>query len=77
MHTHYPAQSGDRLLSCSADKTVRCWDVEVGAQVKKLTEHTNFVNSCCTLRRGPSLFVSGSDDASIKVGRGDRGGGAG
>ena len=37
------------------------------AQVKKMSEHSNFVNSCCPLRHGPPLLVSGSDDASAKV----------
>lgn len=36
-------------------------------QVKKMSEHDNFVNSCCPLRRGPPLLVSGSDDATAKV----------
>ena len=32
-----------------------------------MSEHDNFVNSCCPLRRGPPLLVSGSDDATAKV----------
>lgn len=60
-------QDGERLVSCSADKTVRGWDAEVGRQIKKITEHTDVVNSCSTLRRGPPLFVSGSDDGTVKV----------
>jgi hypothetical protein len=36
-------------------------------QVKKMAEHDNFVNSCCPLKRGPPLLVSGSDDATAKV----------
>ena len=36
-------------------------------QVKKMSEHDNFVNSCCPLKRGPPLLVSGSDDATAKV----------
>eukprot|EP00877_Chromochloris_zofingiensis_P009724 jgi/Chrzof1/5004/Cz15g08070.t1 len=59
--------SGEHILSCSADKTVRCWDAQAGVQIKRLTEHTSFVNSCCPMRRGPPLFVSGSDDGNAKV----------
>lgn len=59
--------SGERIISCSADKTVRAWDVEAGQQVKKTTEHDNFVNSVCPARRGPPLFVSGADDSTVKV----------
>lgn len=61
-------QDGETLLSCSADKTVRAWDADTGRQVKKLSEHTSYVNSCCPLKRGPKLFVSGSDDKTVKVG---------
>ena len=32
-----------------------------------MSEHDNFVNSCCPLKRGPPLLVSGSDDATAKV----------
>jgi Prp8 binding protein len=59
--------SGDHLVSSSADKTVRCWDAHAGVQVKRLNEHKAIVNSCCPLKRGPQLFVSGADDGSIKV----------
>ena len=58
---------GERLITASPDKTVRAWDTKTGEQVKKMTEHENFVNSCCPLKTGPPLLVSGSDDASAKV----------
>ena len=55
-------------MSASPDKTVRAWDAETGQQTKKMAEHDAFVNSCCPLRRGPPLLISGSDDCSAKVG---------
>lgn len=58
---------GERVITASPDKTVRAWDTKTGEQVKKLTEHSNFVNSCCPLKQGPPLLVSGSDDATAKV----------
>jgi hypothetical protein len=58
---------GDRLISCSPDKTVRCWDAETGGQLKKMNEHKDIVNSCCPLRRGPPLVVSGGDDCAAKL----------
>lgn len=58
---------GEALLSCSADKTTRCWDAETGAQIKKLGEHTAIVNSCCPLRRGQKIFVTGSDDSTVRL----------
>lgn len=58
---------GERVITASPDKTVRAWDTKTGEQVKKMTEHDNFVNSCCPLKQGAPLLVSGSDDGSAKV----------
>ncbi len=58
---------GERIVSASPDKSVRAWDATTGEQVKKMSEHDNFVNSCCPLKRGPPLLVSGSDDGTAKV----------
>lgn len=58
---------GERLLSCSADKSARAWDARTGVQVKKVSEHDNHVNSVCPIRRGPPLFTTASDDATVKV----------
>ncbi|KAL5724134.1 U5 small nuclear ribonucleoprotein [Ranunculus cassubicifolius] len=58
---------GSQIISASADKTLRAWDVETGIQVKKMVEHSSFVNSCCPSRRGPPLVVSGSDDGTAKL----------
>ncbi len=60
---------GERIITASPDKSVRAWDVASGQQVKKMAEHDSFVNSCCPLRRGPPLLVSGSDDGTAKVSR--------
>jgi Prp8 binding protein len=57
---------GERLFSASADKTVMAWDTVVGVRVKKLNEHTSFVNSCCPSKKG-NLLVSGSDDKAVKL----------
>jgi WD40 repeat protein len=62
---------GERIVSASPDKSVRAWDAVTGEQVKKMAEHDNFVNSCCPLKRGPPLLVSGSDDGTAKVWRPD------
>lgn len=59
--------AGSTILSCSADKTIRGWDAETGAQIKRLRGHDGIVNSCCPLRRGPPLVVSGSDDGSVRI----------
>ncbi|CAF2094118.1 hypothetical protein HID58_017079 [Brassica napus] len=58
---------GSMIVSASPDKTVRAWDVETGKQVKKMAEHSSFVNSCCPTRRGLPLIISGSDDGTAKL----------
>ncbi|TVU08393.1 hypothetical protein EJB05_41797, partial [Eragrostis curvula] len=58
---------GTQIISASPDKTVRVWDVETGKQVKKMAEHSSFVNSCCPARKWPPLVVSGSDDGTAKL----------
>eukprot|EP00899_Mesostigma_viride_P010093 jgi/Mesvir1/19085/Mv12838-RA.1 len=59
--------TGSHIISCSPDMTIRAWDAETGKQVKKMAEHSSFVNSCCPARRGPQLIVSGSDDGTAKL----------
>ena len=58
---------GERLLSCSADKTVRAWDAETGQPVKKMAEHSAIVNSVCPARGSLQLVVSGSDDGTTRL----------
>jgi len=57
---------GERLFSASADMTVMVWDTVTGLRVKKLAEHTSFVNSCCPSKKG-GLLVTGSDDKNVKL----------
>ncbi len=59
--------SGEHVVSASADRTVRGWDVHTGQQVKRYREHTEPVNGVGVLRRGPPLVVSASDDCTAKV----------
>ncbi|CAI9108526.1 OLC1v1008143C1 [Oldenlandia corymbosa var. corymbosa] len=36
---------GLTIISASPDKTLRAWDAETGKQIKKMAEHSSFVNS--------------------------------
>ena len=66
LELHWTADGGN-IVSASPDKSVRCWDAETGKQVKRMAEHSSYVNSCCPARRGPPLLVSGSDDGTAKL----------
>jgi len=57
---------GLQIVSCSVDKTLHVWDAETGHRIRKLRDHTSFVNSCCPARRGPTI-VSGSDDTTARM----------
>ena len=58
---------GERLVSCSPDRTARVWDAETGRQLKRMAEHSEIINSCRPLRRGGPLVVTGSDDGTAKI----------
>ncbi len=61
------------FLYATAHLTVmHCWPHGC-LQIKKLGEHTAIVNSCCPLRRGQKIFVTGSDDSTVRVGAERRG----
>lgn len=59
--------SGEQIVTCSADQTVRGWDASSGQQIKKYKEHAAVVNSVCPMHRGPPLLVSASDDCCAKL----------
>jgi Prp8 binding protein len=58
---------GERLISCSADASIRAWDAVTGEQTKKMNEHSGIVNACSPARRGSPLLVSASDDRTARV----------
>ncbi len=57
---------GKKLASGSADETVRLWDVETGACVRKLEGHGDVVSSVCFSPDGRRL-ASGSDDSTVRL----------
>lgn len=59
---------GDRVVSASADKTIRVWDVPSRRCQRVLSDHARPVLSLAVSTDGTRLF-SGSYDFSIKVGR--------
>src|SRR5689334_21779155 len=61
-------EDGTYLISASADKTVAYWDTQTGQRIRKFTEHTQVVGSCCpSLEKDSHLLLSGSDDKTARV----------
>jgi WD40 repeat protein len=57
------ASKGNRVISASADETVRIWSLKQGCQILSFTNHSSFVN--CLSRFSDDLFISGSSDFSM------------
>lgn len=55
---------GKRLATCSADRTVKLWDLSTNDVCCILNEHTDYVWSCAFSPDGTNL-VSGGDDARL------------
>ncbi|KDD73943.1 hypothetical protein H632_c1709p0 [Helicosporidium sp. ATCC 50920] len=61
-------RGGDEgVVSASADRSLRVWDVETGAQIKRCREHSEVVNGCAALENGPPLLASCSDDGTARL----------
>lgn len=57
---------GKRILSCSDDNTLKCWDSITGAELITFRGHTSSIFSCAYSRDGKKV-ASCSFDKSIKV----------
>ncbi|MBE9179672.1 serine/threonine protein kinase [Oculatella sp. LEGE 06141] len=57
---------GGSVISASADKTIKIWNLETGQVVRTLTGHTSFVNALAISPDGQTL-VSGGADRTIMI----------
>lgn len=58
---------GERLLSCSVDKTVILWDADTGCRLKKLRNHHSHVNAISASTTDPNLVSSVGDDCFANI----------
>lgn len=56
-----PASPGNLLASCSRDGSVRVWDVAMGACVRVLRSHNEWVRDVCASPDGRFLLSTGED----------------
>ncbi|NES81263.1 MAG: protein kinase, partial [Moorea sp. SIO2B7] len=60
------SHDGQKLISGSADKKIKVWDLATGAEIRTLIGHSSFVNALFISHDGQTL-VSGSADKTIKL----------
>ena len=60
------SHDGKTLVSGSADKTIKIWDLTTGKEIRTLTGHSSYVNYLVISPDGQTL-VSGSADKTIKI----------
>lgn len=65
LEVHWTAD-GTELVSASVDQTCMTWDAEIGCKIRRFRGHKGIVNGACPARK-EALFVSGSDDGTMKV----------
>jgi WD40 repeat protein len=58
-------RDGRQIISGSADKTIRIWDLESGTLFKTLYGHTDWVSDVAIISEG--LFISASEDYLLKI----------
>lgn len=58
--------NGRYLVTCSADKTVRIWNMLRNSKEAVLTGHTGWVYSLC-MSRDERFIISGSSDSTVRI----------
>ena len=58
--------NGKYLVSSSSDGTVIIWDLDSGAKIQTITDHSDQVNSACFSNDG-SHILSASSDGTVKI----------
>ncbi len=64
--TVHETKDGSKIISGSADTTIRVWNINTGKTLGLLKGHTNSILSVCSTNDGRKL-ISGSDDYTIRI----------
>ena len=60
--------TGDQVVTCGRDQTLKCWEVATGYCVRTLSGHSDWVK-CLSISLDGELLASGSHDQSIVLWR--------
>lgn len=59
--------SSDLLFSASTDNTAIIWNIEYGVRIKRIKDHSSFINSIYATKFGEQYFSTVSDDGTAKI----------
>ena len=61
MQTHLDAYAAGVLVSASADKTLKVWDLDTGIEIRTLAGHSDRVNSVAVTPDGRRAIYASAD----------------
>ncbi|XP_071494279.1 U3 small nucleolar RNA-associated protein 15 homolog [Diadema antillarum] len=59
--------ANNQVMSCSDDKTVRCWDIPSEEEVVRFADHKDYVRCGVVSPSSKDLWLTGSYDHSVKL----------
>lgn len=65
--TKFSPQDSTQLVSCSDDTTVKLWDIPSEAPIHTFVSHTDYVRAGQISPSNPSLILTGSYDATVRL----------
>ena len=67
LEVHGSKSADDRIFTASADKTAAVFDAVEGVRIKRVKDHSSFVNTCVPSNRESTMMLTGSDDCTAKL----------
>jgi Prp8 binding protein len=67
LDVHWSADD-EHILTASSDKTAALFDAFSGTRIKRIKDHSSYVNSCVPSRQGDrSMMLTASDDCTARL----------